>query len=93
MKAIPGEFQHVLVVVDIDMRIIRNVVRKTCTERRKINLLKDLKIRKRFEEKVIKLVDVGAPYLWGHFRDGALKACNEVCGKKTGRSRSRNEEV
>ena len=21
------------------------------------------------------------PNLWGHFNDGALKACNEVCGK------------
>ena len=44
--------------------------------------MKDLKIRKRFDEKVIKLVDDGAPNLWGHFKDGILKACDEVCGKK-----------
>ena len=50
--------------------------------RRKISVLKDVKIRKRFEEKVIKLVDVGALYLWGHFKDGVLKACAEVCRKK-----------
>ena len=49
-KAIPGEFQHALVMADIDKRKIRNVVRKTCAERRKISLLKDMKIRKRFEE-------------------------------------------
>ena len=60
---IPSEFQHALVVADIDKKKIRNVVRKICTERRGISLLKDLKIRKRFEEKVIKLVDVGAPNL------------------------------
>ena len=55
VKAIPWEFQHALVVVDIGKKI-RNVVRKTCTERRKISLLKDLKVRKRLEEKVIKIV-------------------------------------
>ena len=48
VKAIPGEFQHALVVVVIYKRKIRNVVRKTCAERRKITLLKDVKIRKRF---------------------------------------------
>ena len=54
MKAIPGDYQHALVVADIDRKKIRNVVRKMCTERRKISLLKDVKIRKRFEENVIK---------------------------------------
>ena len=53
MKVILGEFQHALVVADIDTKKMRNVVRKTCTERRKIRLLKDLMIRKRFEEKLI----------------------------------------
>ena len=56
VKAIPGEFQHSIVIADIDKR---KVVRKTCAERRKITLLKDVKIRRRFEEKVIELVDVG----------------------------------
>ena len=54
VKAIPGEFQHALVIADIDKRKIRKVVRKTCEERRKTSLLKDVKFRKRFEEKVIK---------------------------------------
>ena len=72
VKAIPGEFQHALVVVDIDKKKIRNVERMTCAERRMISLLKDLKIKKRFEEKVIKFVDVGVPNLWGHFKDGIL---------------------
>ena len=69
MKAIPGVFQHALVIADIDKRKIRKVVRKTCAVRRKITLKKDVKIRKRFEEKVIKLVDVGVPNLWGYFND------------------------
>ena len=65
-------------IADIDKKKIRNVVRKTCAERRKINV----KIRKVFEEKVIILVDVGAQNLWGHFKGGVLMACDEVSGKK-----------
>ena len=63
MKAIPGEFQHALVIADMDKRKIRKVVRMTCGERIKITLLKDVNIRKRFLEKVTKLVDVVAPNL------------------------------
>ena len=63
MKAIQGEIQHALVIAIIDNGEIWKVVRKTCAERRKITLLKDVKIRKRFEEKVTKLVDVGLPNL------------------------------
>ena len=48
-------------------------------------MLKDVKIRKRFEEKVIELVDVGTSHLFRHFMDGVIKACDEVCGKKRGR--------
>ena len=49
VKAIPGEFQHVLMIADIDKKI-RTVVRKTCAERRKITLLKEVNIRKRLAE-------------------------------------------
>ena len=52
VKTIPGEFQHALVIADIDKRKIRNVVSETCVERRKISLLNNVKIRKRFEERV-----------------------------------------
>ena len=48
VKIIPWKFQHALVLADIDERKIVNVVRKTCTDRRKICLLKDVKIWKRF---------------------------------------------
>ena len=98
MKAILGELQHGLVIADIDKKKIRKVVRKTCAERRKIRLLKDVKSRKQFKKKVIELVDVGVPNLWRHFKDGGLEACGEVCWKKRwGRSKGDawwwNEEV
>ena len=58
-------------IADVDKKKISKVVRKTCAERRKICLLKDVKIRKQL--KVIKLVDFGVPNLWGHFKDGDSK--------------------
>ena len=64
VRAMPGEFQHALVIAHIDKRKIGKVVRKTCAERRKITLLKNVKIKKRFEEKVTELDDVGVPNLW-----------------------------
>ena len=64
VKVFPGEFQHPFVVADRDKRKIRNVMTKTCMERRKISLLKDVRVKKRFEVKVIILVDDGAPNLW-----------------------------
>ena len=73
VKAICGEFQNALVIADIDKMKIRKVVRKTCTERGKISLLKDVKIRQRFREKVTELVDVGSPSLWGHFKAFDIK--------------------
>ena len=85
VKAIRRKFQHALVIADIDKKKIRNDVRKTCTERRQIILLKDFNIRKRFEQKVTELIDVAATNMRGHIMDGVLKACGEVCGKKRGR--------
>ena len=67
---------------DIDKRKIRKTVRKTCAERRKITLLKDVKTRKRFKEKVTELINDRAPNLRGYFKDGVLEARDEVCGRK-----------
>ena len=57
--AIPRDFQHVLLLADIDKNKIRKVVRKINVKRKKISLLKDEKIRKQFETKVIELADAG----------------------------------
>ena len=51
--AIPGEFQHAIVIADIDkwkkIKKGRMVVKKMFAERQNISLLRDLKIRKLFE--------------------------------------------
>ena len=35
VTAKPGEFQHALVIADIDKKKIKNVVRKTCTDKKR----------------------------------------------------------
>ena len=85
------KFQHASVIADIDRKKIRNIVRKTCAERRKISLLKDVKIRKRVEEKVIELADVWALNVRGYLKDEILKTCDEVFGKgKKGEEEAKN---
>ena len=61
----PGDFQQ----AEIDKKKMRRVIKNKCDERRNISFLKDVNTSKRFEEKVIKLVDVGATNLWRHFKD------------------------
>ena len=84
VMAVLGEYQNALVLANVDTKKIRNVMRKTCAVRRRICLLKDVKTRKRFEEKVIEFVHVGVPNLWGYFKDGVLCTCDEVCARKMG---------
>ena len=69
-------FSFSLVVANIDNKKIMKAVKKTCAER-EVSLLKDVKIRKQFEGKAMKLIDVGATNMWGHFKDGGIKACDE----------------
>ena len=45
VEAISEEFQHMLVIADIDKKI-RNAVRKTIIKRRRLSLLRDVKIMK-----------------------------------------------
>ena len=74
---ITWELQHRLVVVDLD--------RKERIIRRKIWKLNENQARVRFEKRVKELVSTDAPDLWKTFKDGVLKACDEVCGKKKSR--------
>ena len=42
-------------------------------------------MKARFQESVAELVNVEASNIWNAFKNGILKACDEVCGKKQGR--------
>ena len=51
----------------------------------KVGKLKEDDTRARLEGRAGKLVSTDAPDLWKYFKEGVLKACDEVCGKKKGR--------
>ena len=83
VKVIPWELQYRLVVVDLD----KKVVRKQQIIRRKIWKLNENQTKLRFEKIVKEPVSTDASDLWKTFKDGVLKACDEVCGKKSRRDR------
>ena len=57
-------------------------MRKQQIIRRKIWKLNENQTRVIFKTRVKELVSTDAPDLWKSFKDGVLKACDEVCGKK-----------
>ena len=82
---ISWELQHRLVVVNLDEKVLKNVVRKQRVIRTKIWKLNENRTRVRFKKVVKELVSTDASDLWKTFKDGVLKACDEVCGKKKSR--------
>ena len=85
VKVIPWEIQHSLVVVDLDKKVLKKIVRTQRIIRRKIWKLNENQTRVKFEKRVKEPVSTDAPDLWKTFKDGVLKACDEVCGKKKSR--------
>ena len=83
---IPWELQHRLVVVVLDKKVLKKVVKKQRIIRRKIWKLNENQIRVRFEKRVKELVSTDAPDLWKTFQDGVLNEYDEVCGKKKSRT-------
>ena len=72
-------------VVDLNKKVLKKVVKKQRIIRRKIWKLNENQIRVKFEKRVKELVSTDAPNLWKTFKDGVLKACDEPCGKKKSR--------
>ena len=68
-------------VVDLDEKVLKKVVRKERIIRRKIWKLNQNRTRMRFGKKAKELVSTDAPDLWTTFKDSVLKACDELCGK------------
>ena len=81
VKVIPWELHHRLVVIDLDEKVLEKIVRKRRIIR-KIWKLNENRTRVRLEKRVKELVSTDAPDLLKTFKDGVLKACDEVCGKK-----------
>ena len=85
VKVIPGELQHSLLVVDVEKSRLKKPAKKRRDVRRKLWKLKEKEIREKFVGRVEELVNIEATDLWAAYREGTLKACDEVCGKIKGR--------
>ena len=57
VKVIPGEFQHKLVVVDVEEQKLKKSVKRSKRVRWKVWKLKEKEIKQKFEERVEELVD------------------------------------
>ena len=60
IKTIPSELQHRLVVVDVDKKKLRKVLKMKRVVRRRLWKLKEDVIRERYERRVEELIDVNA---------------------------------
>ena len=81
VKVIPCELHHRLVVIDLDEKVMK----KQRITRRKIWKLNQNQTGVRIEKRVKELLSTDAPDLWKTFKDGVLKTCNVVYGKKKSR--------
>ena len=73
VKVIPGELQHRLLVVDVEKRKLKKLVKKRRYVRRKLWKLNEKEIREKFVGKVEELVDIEATDLWSAYKEGILR--------------------
>ena len=85
VKVIPGELQHSLVVVDVEKRKLKKSGKKSKRVRWRVWKLKKKEIKEKFEQRVVELVNTEAVDLWDFYKNGVLKACDELYGKTKGR--------
>ena len=85
VKLLPGELQHRLVVVNVEEQKLEKSAKKSKRVRWRVWKLNEKEIKQKFEERIRKLVDIDSKDLWGSYKNGVLKACDELCGKTKAR--------
>ena len=68
-------------MVDVEEQKLKKSVKKSKRVRWRVWKLKEKEIKEKFEERIRKLVDIDSKDLWGSYKNGVLKACDELCGK------------
>ena len=68
VKVIPGELQYKLVVVDVEEHKLKKSLKKSKRVRWRVWKLKEKKIKEKFEERVVELVDTDSMDLWDLIR-------------------------
>ena len=90
VNVIPWQLQYRLLVADVDQRKLNKVVKKESRVKRMVWKFKEREMQDKFE-RVEELVDVETTNLWESFRNGVLKARDELCGKKKVRKNGGNK--
>ena len=65
VKVILEELQHTLVVDDVEEQKLKKSVKKSRRVRWRVWKLKEKEIKKKFEERVVEIVDTDSMDLWG----------------------------
>ena len=81
MKAIRWKLQHSLLPTNIHKRKLKKVLQNEQTVSRRVWKFKKTIREQNFKKELRELFDVEAPNLWNTFKNGILKAYNEVCEK------------
>ena len=81
-----GEFQHNIVVVDVDMKQKKRTEWKPEGNKRTVAKLRHESCRQLFECRIKEFMFGNNDDLWGCFKEDVLKACDEVCGYKKNRN-------
>ena len=91
VKVIQGVLQQSVVVADIDRMPTNKVIVRRRVVKRRVWKLKNETVQERFEKRVSELMDESTTReVWTKFRDGLLKASDEICGKTKGRRKEGN---
>ena len=80
-----GNRKYLRDVTDLIKKKVKMVIRKEAIKSGKAWKLKKDDTRTKLEGRVREVVSADALDLWNCFKEGVLKACDEVCGKKNGR--------
>ena len=64
---------------------LKKSVKKSKRVRWRVWKLQEKEIKEEFERRVVELVDAEAVDLWESYKNGVLKACDDLCGKTKGR--------
>ena len=87
MKVISRKLQHRLVVVDVERQKLKKSLKKSEMEGVEAE---GKKIKQKFEERVVELLDTDSMDLWGSYKNGVLQASDELCGKTKERGDRKN---
>ena len=49
-----------------------------------VEAVKEKEMKKKFEERVVELVDTDSMDLWGSYKKGVIQACDELSGRRKG---------